>query len=148
VFQPKLDLAQTFGPVTPVNVTHASLAEAVDEVTGGWGANVVFEASGNGKAAAGVFELLCPGGTVVFIGIPSGPIVYDVVAAQAVEARVEHVFRYANIYPRALALMGSGQVDVKPMITDVYPFEQSVEAFDFARDMPPTSVKVQIVREK
>jgi D-xylulose reductase len=146
--QPKLDLAQTFGPVTPVNVTEDNLAEAVDEITDGWGANIVFEASGNGKAAAGALDLVCPGGTVVFVGIPEGPIAYDVVAAQAVEARVEHVFRYANVYPRALALLGSGQIDVKPMITDVYSFEQSIEAFEFARDMPPTSVKVQIVMKE
>jgi len=148
VVQPKLDLAQTFGPVVPVNVTEADLAEVVDEVTEGWGANVVFEASGNGKAAAGALDLVCPGGAVVFVGIPEGPIAYDVVAAQAVEARVEHVFRYANVYPRALALLGSGQIDVKPMITDVYPFEESIEAFEFAREMPPTSVKVQIVMKE
>ena len=148
VVQPKLDLAQTFGPVVPVNVREADLAAVVDEVTEGWGADVVFEASGNGKAAAGALDLVCPGGAVVFVGIPEGPIAYDVVAAQAVEARVEHVFRYANVYPRALALLGSGQIDVKPMITDVYPFEQSIEAFEFAREMPPTSVKVQIVMKE
>ncbi|MFN2229358.1 MAG: NAD(P)-dependent alcohol dehydrogenase [Anaerolineae bacterium] len=148
VVQPKLDLAQTFGPVVPVNVREADLAAVVDEVTEGWGADVVFEASGNGKAAAGALDLVCPGGAVVFVGIPEGPIAYDVVAAQAVEARVEHVFRYANVYPRALALLGSGQIDVKPMITDVYPFEESIEAFEFAREMPPTSVKVQIVMKE
>jgi D-xylulose reductase len=147
VVQPKLDLVQTFGPVTSVNVTESDLAEAVDEITEGWGASVVFEASGNGQAAAGVFDLLGPGGKVVFIGLPDGPIAYDVVAAQAVEARVEHVFRYANVYPRALALMGSGQIDVKPMIMDTFSFEESIEAFVFAKDMPPTSVKVQIVME-
>jgi len=148
VVQPKLDLAQTFGPVVPVNVREADLAAVVNEVTEGWGADVVFEASGNGKAAAGALDLVCPGGAVVFVGIPEGPIAYDVVAAQAVEARVEHVFRYANVYPRALALLGSGQIDVKPMITDVYPFEESIEAFEFAREMPPTSVKVQIVMKE
>jgi D-xylulose reductase len=57
---------------------------------------------------------------------------------------VEHVFRYAHVYPRALALMGSGKIDVKPMITDTFAFEDSVAAFEFAAHMPPTSVKVQI----
>ena len=59
----------------------------VRERTGGWGADIVFEASGNERAAAGVFDLVCPGGRVVFIGMPSGPIPYDVVAAQVKEAR-------------------------------------------------------------
>ena len=67
-----------------------------------------------------MFEPLCPGGRVVFIGMPGEPIAYDVVAAQVKEARVEHVFRYAHVYPRALALMGSGKIDVKPLITDTF----------------------------
>ncbi len=60
------------------------------------------------------------------------------------EARVEHVFRYAHVYPRAIALMASGKLDVKPLITDKFTFKQSVEAFNFAVKMPPTSVKAQI----
>lgn len=144
VQQPKLDLAATLGPITPVNVTRQGLAEAVAELTGGWGADVVFEASGASQAIAGIFQALCPGGRVVFIGIPSGPVPYDIVAAQAKEARVEHVFRYAHAYPRALALVASGKVDLKPLITDRFRFEESVRAFEFARAMPPSSVKVLI----
>lgn len=144
VVQPKLDLAATLGPIVPVNVSEDDLVAVVNELTDGWGADVIFECSGNEQAAAGVFEPLCPGGTVVYVGMPSEPIAYDVVAAQIKEARVEHVFRYAHVYPRALALMGSGQIDVKPLITDKFDFQESIEAFDFATDMPPTSVKAQI----
>jgi D-xylulose reductase len=144
VVQPKLDLAASLGPITPVNITRENLVDVVKAMTDGWGADIVFEASGNAKAAAGVFEPLCPGGRVVFIGMPGGPIAYDVVAAQIKEARVEHIFRYAHVYPRALALMGSGKIDVKPLLTDRFTFEDSVKALDFARHMPPTSVKAQI----
>jgi D-xylulose reductase len=114
-------------------------------MTDGWGANLVFECSGNEKAAAGVFAPLCPGGAVVYVGIPLQPIAYDVAAAMVKEARVEHVFRYAHVYPRAIALMASGKLNVKPLITDTFRFEESVAAFDFAVNMPPTSVKAQIV---
>lgn len=145
VQQPKLDLAATLGPITPVNVAKENLAEVVDRLTDGWGANLVFECSGNEKAAAGVFAPLCPGGAVVFVGIPLQPIAYDVAAAMVKEARVEHVFRYAHVYPRAIALMGSGKLNVKPLITDTFRFHESVRAFDFAVNMPPTSVKAQIV---
>lgn len=144
VVQPKLDLAEMLGPIVPVNVSEDDLVAVVNELTDDWGADVIFECSGNEKAAAGVFEPLCPGGTVVYVGMPGGPIAYDVVAAQIKEARVEHVFRYAHVYPRALALMGSGQIDVKPLITDKFDFEDSIAAFDFAAHMPPTSVKAQI----
>ena len=145
VQQPKLDLAATLGPILPVNVAKENLKEVVDKLTDGWGANLVFECSGNERAAAGVFAPLCPGGAVVFVGIPLQPIAYDVAAAMVKEARVEHVFRYAHVYPRAIALMGSGKLDVKPLITDTFRFHESVRAFDFAVNMPPTSVKAQIV---
>ena len=144
VQQPKLDLAATLGPITPVNVTQQSLSEVVHAMTDGWGADIVFEASGNAQAAAKVFEPLCPAGRVVLIGMPGEPIPYDVVAAQIKEARVEHIFRYAHVYPRVLALMGSGKLDVKPLITNKFEFQDSIQAFDFATSMPPTSVKVEI----
>ena len=89
-----------------------------------------------------MFEPLCPGGRVVFIGMPGDPIAYDVVAAQVKEARVEHVFRYAHVYPRA-SPMGSGKIDVKPLITDTFDFGDSVKAFDFAARRR-RAVKVQI----
>ncbi len=142
--QPKLDLGASLGPIRPVNVQRENAADAARSLSGGWGADVVFECSGSEAALAHVFEPLCPGGCVVLVGMPLAPIAYDVVAAQIKEARVEHVFRYAHVYPRALALMGSGRIDVKPLVTDTFGFGDSVRAFDFAVQMPPTSVKAQI----
>jgi D-xylulose reductase len=141
----KLELAGSLHrAIEPVNVAEGSLVDAVKSATEGWGADLVLECSGNERAAAGVFELLCPSGCAVFVGMPGGPIAYDVVAAQVKEARVEHVFRYAHVYPRALSLMAAGTLDVKPLITDRFDFGQSIEAFGFAAKMPATSVKAQI----
>jgi D-xylulose reductase len=141
---PKLALAASLGPITPVDVSREHLGAAVDHASDGWGADLLFECSGNATAAAGVFEPLRPGGGVVFVGMPGEPIAYDVVAAQIKEAVVRNVFRYAHQYPRALALLGSGRIDVTPLITETFPFERSVEAFGYAVDPAPTSVKVQI----
>ncbi|MEZ4715109.1 MAG: hypothetical protein R2851_03320 [Caldilineaceae bacterium] len=138
--QPKLDLAVSLGPITPVNVAKEALVDVVNAATDGWGADIVFEQ--RQSASAAVFEPLCPGGTVVYVGMPTETIQYDVVCCH--QRGVEHVFRYAHVYPRALALMGSGQLDVKPLITDTFAFADSVEAFDFAVNMPATSVKAQI----
>jgi D-xylulose reductase len=66
------------------------------------------------------------------------------VAVQAKEARIESVFRYAHVFPRALSLMSAGKIDVKPLITNKFTFDDSVEAFDFASDIPPSSVRVQV----
>jgi D-xylulose reductase len=140
----KLALAATLGPITPVNVHEQNLAETVSRATGGWGADVVFEATGVPQAAAQAIATLCPGGCVVFIGMPGAPVPFDVVAAQVKEARIETIFRYAHVFPRALALMSSGKINVRPLVTDRFAFADAVAAFDYACQMRPASVKVQI----
>ena len=75
---------------------------------------------------------------MALVGIPLEPFAYDVSKAQIKEARIENVFRYAHVYPRAVALLASGKIDVKPLITDRYAFADSVAAFDFAKAMPPS----------
>jgi len=141
--QPKLNLAAKMG-MTTVNITKQGLKSVVDDLTGGWGADVIFEASGNENAVLKAFEPLRPGGCVVFIGMPVKPVPVDIVSAQAKEARIETIFRYANVYPRAINLMESGKINVKPMITDKYKFADSIKAFEYAANPKPTSVKVAI----
>ena len=142
---PKLALAAGLGPITPVDITRSDLREAVMEAPGGWGANIVFEASGSPRAFEGIFDLICPGGRVVLIGMQGRPVAFDVVAAQVKEATISTIFRYAHVFDRALALMAAGKIDVKPLITDTFSFSESIAAFDYACAMRPTSVKVQIV---
>ena len=144
VKQPKLDLAASYGPVRPVNLANEDPIRVVRDITSGWGADIVFEASGSDTVTASIFDMLCPHGRIVYIGIPTGPVPIDIVAAQAKEARIDTIFRYAHVYPRALQLMGSGRLDLKPLITDTYAFKDSLKAFEYACSPSPTSVKVQI----
>jgi D-xylulose reductase len=137
-------LAKVPGAVVAVNVRAARLAEVVARETGGWGVDVIFECSGNEKAAAEIFELARPGGVAVLIGIPLVPFQHDVSLGCIKEVRVEHVFRYAHVFPRCIAMLASGAIDVAPLITQTFPFEQSVEAFEFAARQPEGTVKVQI----
>ena len=143
IVQEKLDLASRIGMMA-VNVVRESLNERVSSITNGWGADIVFEASGSEAAISKVFEPLCPGGRVVFIGMPIRPVPIDIVSAQVKEARIETIFRYAHVYPRALSLMESRKVNLKPLITDRYRFEESIAAFEYAANPKPSSVKVLI----
>jgi D-xylulose reductase len=140
----KLALFASNPAVTTVDVRNTKLADIVKSLTDGWGANVVFEASGSARAFDDIFELLCPGGCLVMVGMPAAKVAFDIVAIQAKEARIESVFRYANIFPRALALIASGQVDVKPFISRTFAFEDGIRAFEEAAAGRATDVKIQI----
>jgi D-xylulose reductase len=142
--QAKLDIAGRYPGVTPVNVKEQNLAEVVKAATGGWGADVLFEASGNPVVYKGMFDLVCPGSCVVLVGIPIDPAPLDVAGAQAREARIETVFRYANIYPRAVELIASGKVDLKPLLSGTFEFKDAIKAFERAVEMRPSDVKLQI----
>lgn len=142
----KLEIAGSLsGAITPVNIRSENLAERVLQETDGWGANVIFEATGSPQAAATVFEPLCPGGCVVMIGGQPDPIQYDAGAAMVREARVENILRYAHVFPRCVSMLSSGSINLKPLITRTFAFDESVEAFDLAASAPPEHVKMQIV---
>ena len=141
----KLEIAESLNPaITGVAVPGGDLVARVKAETGGWGADVVFEATGSPAAAAQVFEPLAPGGCVVMIGGQPDPIRYDAGAAMVREARVENIFRYAHVFPRCVAMLASGAIDVKPLITRTFAFDDSVRAFEIAASAPPADVKMQI----
>jgi len=144
VLKDKLEIAGRYPGITPVNVRDQDLKAAVRGATDGWGADVLFEASGSPAVFKGMFDLVRPGGCVVLIGIPIDPVPFDVAGAQAREARVETVFRYANIYPRAIALIASGKIDLKPLISGTYAFDDAIQAFQRAAEGRGSDVKLQI----
>ncbi|HKT95805.1 MAG TPA: NAD(P)-dependent alcohol dehydrogenase [Paraburkholderia sp.] len=144
VVKEKLELFAGNRAVTVVDAANQSLVEVVNDRTEGWGADVVFEASGSAQAFATLLDLVCPGGCAVLVGMPPEPVALDVVAMQAKEVRLESVFRYANIFPRALALISSGMIDVKPFISRKFSFSEGIKAFEAAAAGHARDVKIQI----
>ncbi|MBP0617496.1 NAD(P)-dependent alcohol dehydrogenase [Jiella mangrovi] len=141
----KLQIAESLSSaITGVDASKESIADRVKAETDGWGCDIVFEATGSPKAAARIFEPLAPGGCVVMIGGQPDPISYDAGAAMIREARVENIFRYAHVFPRCVKMLSSGTIDVKPLITRTFGFEDSVKAFEIAASAPPSDVKMQI----
>jgi D-xylulose reductase len=140
----KLAIAGLYPGVSTVNVKREKLADAVSAATDGWGADIVFEASGSPRAYDGIEGLLRPGGCLIAIGMPVEPVKLDISAFAAKEIRIETVFRYANVFDRALAMIASGKVDLKPLISATFPFEDSIAAFERAAEGWPRDVKLQI----
>ncbi len=140
----KLAIAGRYPGIIPVNIGEQDLNAVVQAGTDGWGADIVFEASGSAKAYSSLFDLVRPGGAVVLVGLPVQPVSFDVSGAIAKEVRIETVFRYANIFDRALQLIASGKVDLKPLITQTFDFAESIAAFERAAAARPTDVKLQI----
>jgi D-xylulose reductase len=87
-----------------------------------------------------------PGGTIVIVGLPVEAVNFDIASLSVKEITIASVFRYAHQYDRAIALMASGKVDLKPLVSETFSFEDSIKAFDRAGSRP-ADVKLQILMD-
>lgn len=140
----KLRVAAQYDNIEPILIPCDDVSGTLKSATEGWGADVVFECAGAAASIQTALEAVAPAGCVVWVGMPVDPVPVDIVLAQSKEIRMETVFRYANMYDRAIALIGSGKVDLKPLISETFGFEDSIKAFDRAVEARPSDVKIQI----
>ncbi|NOY37512.1 MAG: alcohol dehydrogenase catalytic domain-containing protein [Chlorobi bacterium] len=93
--------------------------------------DVVFECCGKQEAVDQAVQLVKPGGMILIIGIPG----FDIWTFPADELRhkeitIRNVRRQNNCIGEALDLIRTGKVDVDRVITHLFPFEKSDEAYD------------------
>ena len=140
----KLQIAGSYEGITPIDISKSDPLAVVKAATGGWGAEVVIEASGAPQVYSGFADFSCPGGKVVLVGMPISPVEVDLAKVLRKELDIASVYRYANNYLCAINLIASGKLDVKRLISRIYPFEQSEQAFMHAARLEPDIVKIQI----
>lgn len=107
----------------------ASVEELLD-LTGGRGVDLVLEATDVREGFQLAAEAARIGGRIVLIGIPEG----DSYGLQASLARrkglsVKFSRRMGHVYPRAIALVRQGRVDVRRLATHHFPLSAAPEAF-------------------
>jgi L-iditol 2-dehydrogenase len=54
-------------------------------------------------------------------------------------------YRYHDIYPKAIALVADGVVDLKPLVSHRYTLEDGLKAFETASNPASKAIKVQIL---
>ena len=140
----KLEIASRIPGTLTVDGRERRLLDVVGEQTAGWGADVVFECSGHPSAYADLWRIGAPGNRTVLVGIPVDPVPVDVTEVQARETTIESVFRYANVYQRAIDLVAAGKIDLTPFITQTFDMDHAVDAFDRVAEGRPGDVKIQI----
>jgi len=136
-----LGVARKLGASLTVN--SATDAAALDPYRAGKGVfDVLFEASGNQAALRSALDLMRPGGIIVQLGL-GGEMTLPVNTIVTKELQLRGTFRFDPEFELALALMGKGLIDVKPLISASLPFASAVEAFELASDRSK-SMKVQL----
>jgi L-iditol 2-dehydrogenase len=100
------------------------------------------DASGAPAAVAAGIRAVRPAGIVVLVGSGAEAMQLPTQLIQNRELVLTGVFRYANTWPTAIALVESGRVDLDAMVTAHFPLEKVAEALD--SDRTPGNVKTVV----
>jgi L-iditol 2-dehydrogenase len=114
-----------------LNPDETDVVAEIMRLTGGRGVDVAFEAAGAPQTPNQAAAVTRPGGTLVVAGIPSD----DTMTLTASTVRrkgltIKLVRRMKHTYPRAIRMVHTGILDVKPLVTHTFPLERIAEAFD------------------
>jgi L-iditol 2-dehydrogenase len=129
----RLQVAQECG-ATHVFQADGSETGPILSATGNRGLDVTFETAGDdGSAVETAIETAKPGGTTVLVGIPSEDITqFTASAARRRGLTIKLSRRMKNTYPLSIQLVSTGQINLKPLITHIFPLEAYQKAFQTA----------------
>ena len=129
----RVEAARALGATRAILAGRGAEADEILQATSGSGVQVAFEVAGEDLAVEAALTAVRPGGRLILAGIPAN----DRTSFSASMARrkgltIKLVRRMKFTYPRAIALVAGGQVDVRSLVTERYPLEQAQQAFSAA----------------
>lgn len=111
-------------------VTPDEAAPTVESATAGWGVDVAIELAGTDAAVATAIGVVRPGGRVVLGGIPDGDRTsFSASAARRKGLTLLLVRRMKEVYERAIALVDTGAVDVRGLVSERRSLDDAADAF-------------------
>jgi L-iditol 2-dehydrogenase len=127
---PRLDLARELGAEQALRVDTDDAARAVADLTGGAGADVVYECAGAGPAAQQLLGLVRRGGRYVQIGLFSAPVAWDLNQLCYKELTVTGSNASTpSAWRTAIQLMAAGAVRTEPLVSHRFQLAQWADAF-------------------
>ncbi len=143
----RLNFAKRLGADESINAGKENVVEKVRQFTDGYGADVVIEAIGLPATWKQALKLVRKGGTVIeFGGCPSGTeIKVDTEWLHYGEVTIRGAFHATPLHFRkALNLIASKTIDVRPLITRKMKLEEIKEAFEIL-SMTKSEIKIAVI---
>jgi threonine 3-dehydrogenase len=131
----RLELAERMGATRSVNVTRERLEDVVAELGMREGFDVALEMSGSPSALRGLLPNMATGGRVAMLGIPAEEIAieWSQVVLRSLTIKGIYGRQMYETWYEMTAMLQSG-LDVSPVITHRFPYDDYKEAFSTAAD--------------
>ena len=141
----RLNVGAETGADRVINVHEEDPLEIILKETKGIGADLVVESSGAKDAPMTAIKMLKPMGKILMLGIPHEPVLVDF-EDLLMKNKSIHTVRgegWANV-ARAVSLLGSGKVTLKPYVTHSFPLDDISKAFQTFVERIGGAVKVVV----
>jgi threonine dehydrogenase-like Zn-dependent dehydrogenase len=157
LFDGRLAIASTLGALdVAINAGGGNVAEQIKELTGGRGADVSLELSGSTAALHEAIRATAYSARVVTLGFFQGEARHlylgeefhhnriNVVCSQISGVDPELTYRWnrLRLVQTAMRLQAEGVLNLKPLISHTFPFEQAAEAFRLLDQEPEQALQV------
>jgi L-iditol 2-dehydrogenase len=127
----RLKLAKKLGANVTVDVQNENLKEIVQDLTKGYGADVVIECAGAEKSAQQCLDLVRRSGQYTQLGLFARPITLDLNMLAMKGVYMIGVFAHIpKAWFRTIVLLEQGRVKTRPLVTCQLPLEEWQQAFD------------------
>lgn len=144
--QERLDLAAALGATDIVNsVTHDAVSE-IRRLTGGRGADMVIESSGDPRTPNLGLQMLRRGGKLLILAFYKDPVSFNLGVANREEiSLVTSRGEGRRAVGRALQLAATGLISGERLVTHRFPLEQIQAGFDMLRSRQGKPMKVVFI---
>ena len=142
----RLKMARKLGADYVINITEEDPVEAIKRLTNGYGTDVAIEAVGSPKAITQAMRATRRGGRLNIFGVSPQDAVWEVKPFELYdkELTITTSYRSPFTFQRAVKIVSSRKVNLKPLISHVFRLEEIQRAFEVAEKRLEDAVKVLV----
>jgi L-iditol 2-dehydrogenase len=138
----RLKLAKEVGATETLHATGDELIAEMFSRTNGAGVDLAVEAVGIDATVRSAIHSVRKGGAVTLVGNITPEVTLPLQRAVTRQIRIQGSCASAGEYPQAIALLTSGAIKVKPLITAIAPLEDGPQWFERLYSREPNLMKV------
>lgn len=131
VMDKRLDKAMELGATAVINGKREDVVARLNELTGAAGTDLAIDTAGSEFTVRQAIMAAAKGSTIVLVGYSkSGEMNMPTDFILNKELTLKSVFRYRHIYPIAIEAVASGKVNLKGIVSNIFPLSDIQHAMD------------------
>ena len=145
IMEKRLNKALELGADGVINGAKENVEERALKLTEGRGVDLVVETAGTEMTTRQAIRIARKGSNIVLVGYSkTGEMTLPMSLVLDKELTFKTVFRYRHIYPMAIDAVAGGKVNLKGIVTDIFPLEEVQKAMDYSVNNKADIVKAVI----